>query len=589
MELFQFLEANLEAMERRNHSAAKWLRGRNLDLKRLEKQLLVNAFGLVDLPTENGASLFGAIPPQAFYGKWQPDERAAKGATIMVGCNLGYGLNHVLTTFPASHVVGLIEPDPEMLATCLAMTDYRPFIEQGRLEFVAPNHEPIWNFLSRQDLRFIHGAIYFRSDVPSQQLSPEYAKTSNLTEKAIDAVSIELATLRRMQDVMVGNEIANFRSAFQRGTVRPLENSAKGVTGLIVGAGPSLAELGPEIAKHCSDALVVTAMQSLPAVQSVGIRPDLCMAIDYSPGILGVFKRLDREWASTIPFIYSTKVQREVVEQYPGPTIPMWTLGGLATHMMRDREPVFDAGGNVSVSLMRLLEWCGVSRFVLAGQDFAWKGEKSHAVGHHANAPTRKFDPSIHIRLQNMHGEEIISTMSYITAQRDMEADALRTDIPVYNIYGGGMGIDGTEAVTVDEAVSRKLMASEDGANESFMRSMASARTPQAVPVFEPRAGEWGASLRAVQKRLTKLYKKAVGRQREINETLEQVLMFLKQDPLYMPYLYNEFMDLAGITRLTERHRRQELSEVKRILARVLHKVREIDDALGSGRAVQAA
>lgn len=592
MELLQFLRPNLEAMTRRGQSAAPWLGGRNLDLNALEKQLRVNAFGLRDLPLPSGGgTLFGAVPPKVFYKSWTlaPNPRAARGATVIVGCNLGYGLNHVLTTHPPLHAVAVVEPRPEMLALCLGMTDYRPFIAQGRLEFVAPDAESIWRALGRQDLRFIHGAVHFRADMPSQQLGPEYARTAALVQKTMENVSIELNTLRRMQDVMVGNEIGNFRTAFARGSIGPLQDAARGVAGLVVGAGPSLAALGPRLAPLAADALTVTALQTLPAAQALGITPDLCMAIDYSPGIVQVFDRLDRDWAATIPFIYSTKVLPEVVERYPGPAIPMWTLGGLATFLMHDREPVLDAGGNVSVALLRLLAWCGAARVTLVGQDFAWSGERSHVAGHHAQRPVRAFDPARHVRLQNLHGEEIISTLSYISAQRDMEADIARLEMPVHNVYGGGLALAGAAVVGPGEVAAQGLLRSEPGALDRFRAALYRAGRPRPVPVFKPRAGQWQSSLRAVQKRLGRLYGKAGTRQNDIRQTLEQLLMFLKQDPLYTPYLYNEIMDLAGLARLSATHAPGEFTQVRRILARALAKVREMDRALGADSPLRAA
>ncbi|MCK9240821.1 6-hydroxymethylpterin diphosphokinase MptE-like protein [Desulfocurvus sp.] len=592
MELLQFLRPNLEAMTRRGQSAAAWLGGRNLDLNALENQLRVNAFGLRDLALPSGGgTLFGAVPPQVFYKPWAlaPNPRAARGATVLVGCNLGYGLNHVLTTHPALHAVLMVEPRPEMLALCLGMTDYRPFIDQGRLEFVAPDAESVWRALGRQDLRFIHGAVHLRPDTPSRQLGPEYARTVALVQKTLENVSVELNTLRKMQDVMVGNEIGNFRAAFARGSIAPLRDSAPGLAGLVVGAGPSLAELGPRLAPLAGEALTVTALQTLPAARALGITPDLCMAIDYSPGIVQVFERLDHDWAASIPFIYSTKVQPEVVRRYPGPAIPMWTLGGLATFLMHDREPVLDAGGNVSVALLRLLAWCGASRVTLAGQDFAWSGERSHVAGHHAQLPVRAFDPQRHIRLRNMEGGEIISTLSYISAQRDMEADIARLGIPVYNVYGGGVPLEGAEVVGPDEVAARGLLRSQPGALERFQAALRRAGRPRPVPVFEPRARQWGASLRAVQKRLGRLYGKAGARQDDIRQTLEQVLLFLKQDPLYTPYLYNEIMDLAGLARLSAAHAQGEFPQVRRILERALAKVREVDRALGADAPVRAA
>lgn len=589
MELYQFLEKNLEALRHQGSPVAAWLQSQDSDLNALENQLVVNRFGFVDLPMESGQSLFDAVPPEAFYKRWVPGDKPEHSASVIVGCNMGYGLNHVLTSHPPLHKVLVLEPRPEMLAACLAMTDYTPFIKQGRLSFVPPDHALLHRALAGFDLQFLFGSVQMRSDIPSRQLGPDYARWAETAQKTMENIGMELATLRRSQDVMVGNEIGNFRRAFQNGSINGLENTAKGVTGVILGAGPSLKEFGPALAAEPGDAFFTTALQTLPAVHAQGITPHLCMAIDYSPGINNVFKRLDMEWAEQVPLVYSTKVRPDVVERYPGPTIPMWTLGGLATFIIKEREHVMDAGGNVSVALMRFLEWCGVSRIVLAGQDFAWKGLHSHVEGHHAQPARREFDPRRHLRLTNMHGEEVISAMPYVTAQRDMQADAQRMDIPVYNLYGGGLEIKGAEVVTLDDVRERGLLAADDGAAERYAKALASARLPRTIPVFQPRHAAWASSLKSAQKRMHKLFKRPANKQGEIRGMLEHVLMFLRQDPLYTPYLYNEFMDIAGLAKLGGTRGMKDYLRIKKILARVLDKVKEIDTALGAATTTRAA
>ncbi|BBD06927.1 motility associated factor glycosyltransferase family protein [Desulfovibrio ferrophilus] len=589
MELYQFLEANLQALEEKKSPVVPWLRGQDFDLISLENQLVVNRFGLVDLPLNENLSMFANVPPQAYYSRWTAPEPATKSATVIVGCNLGYGLNHLLTTLPPLHPVAVLEPRPELLAACLAMTDYTGFIKQGRLTFIPPHPEALHQALCAFDLQFIYGAVKFRSDIPSRQLGPEYARWSETAQKTMENIAMELTTLRRMQDTMVGNEIGNFRQAFANGSVTGLADSAKGLTGVILGAGPSLAEFGPQIAANPGGALYATALQTLPAVHAQGIKPHMCMVIDYSPGVKNVFKRLDMEWAKDIPLIYSTKVRPDVIEMYPGPTIPMWTIGGLATYIMRDLEYVMDAGGNVSVALMRFFERCGISRMLLVGQDFAWKGEHSHVKGHHAQPTKRAFDPVRHVKLKNMHGEEIISAMSYVTAQRDMQVDCKRMDIPVYNLYGGGLEIEGSTVVTLDDITRGDLLASKDGALERFGLAMGRAQSPRTRPTFEPRLGAWTSSLKSAQKRLHKMFKKSAKKQGEIRGMLGHVLMFLKQDPLYTPYIYNEFMDIAAMSKLGGTHGMKEFTKIKNIFARVLEKVKEIDEAMSKQAGEKAA
>jgi hypothetical protein len=237
---------------------------------------------------------------------------------------------------------------------------------------------------------------------------------------------------------------------------------------------------------------------------------------------------------------------------------------------------------------MRLLTWFGVSSFLLAGQDFAWKGETSHVEGHHSKGK-KKFNPRRHIKMKNLDGEEIITAPPYVAAMRDMERDIARIATPVYNLYGGGLNIRGARPVNLDDAFMKGLLASSPGSMRRFMSALSYARTPARRPVFESRAGKWSSSIRQASKRLEKLFKRPEKNQDEIHRTMEQMHIFLKQDPLYAPYIYNEIIDMAGLSRARTRYSREDLSEFSRITRRVLSKVRELDRAVGDRKSTKAA
>jgi len=62
---------------------------------------------------------------------------------------------------------------------------------------------------------------------------------------------------------------------------------------------------------------------------------------------------------------------------------------------------------------------------------------------------------------------------------------------------------------------------------------------------------------------------------------LNRVLHFLKQDPLYLPYLYNEVMDMAAMVNCRAKYVPMDMKEYRDILKRALGKVKEIDQTLG--------
>lgn len=585
MPVNQFLHANLEALKAQQSKVMPWLAAHQDALPSLSDEIIVNRFGVMDLPLPDQGkgpqSLFGAMPPEVFYRGWRAKDQAETSATVIVGCNLGYGVNRVLTDTPDSHKVIVLEPRPEMLGACLGQTDYTQFIKAGKLHFIPPDITLLNKVVQQIDLQIVHGRIYLRADTPSQQLGPEYARWARICRETLENFTVEMTTMRKRQDIMVGNELANFARSFADGSLNPLWGAGRGLSAVLLGAGPSLNEFGPALAASPGHALYVTGVQALPALHRLGIKPHLCMAIDYSTGMLPILKNLDPQWCADIPMIYSTKVQPALVAGYPGPTIPLWTVGGMGTFALSGREPILDAGGSVSVALLRLLEAMEVGQVLLVGQDFGWKGDASHVDGHHASARKAAYNPKKHILERNADGENIITALPYTTAKRDMEKDIARKRLPVFNLYGGCLEVKGAPNVTLNKAFAGGLLASRPKALASFGEAMQQAMQPRPRPSFELRAPRWNSSLRSVGKRLDKLFRKPGPNGNEIHSVFKQILYFIKQDTLYGPYLFNEIMDMAGLAHARASYKRTDLLAFNKLVKRILGKVRQMDAVLG--------
>ncbi|WP_243364064.1 motility associated factor glycosyltransferase family protein [Fundidesulfovibrio terrae] len=583
MNLHQFLTANLEALAAAKEPVASWLASGVADIEGALERVFVNAMGLLDWRMDDGSGVIEKSPIlPVLYDEWRKIDTPERDATVIVGVNLGYGLNHVLTGTPDSHKVLVIEPRPDVLLACLGQTDYRPFIQAGKLRFVVPSHDQVEAAVQRLDLNLVYGSIHLRNDLPSQQIGPEYAQMTHLTRGKLENFSVELATLRLKQEVMVGNELQNYSDAMNHGSLLPLKGTAQGVTAVILGAGPSLADNGPLLAKRPGHALYASALQTLPAMERVGLKPDFCLAIDFRDEMMRLYDNIqDMSWLENLPLIYSTKMDPGVVRRYPGPKIPLWTMGGLGTYVFQEHELVLDAGGNVGVTLARFLSWCGVSRIVLAGQDFSWPGDRTHAPGHHAHQNVQSFDPNRDVQFTNLWGQTIYSNVGYLSAKRDLEKDLRKAQVPIYNIYGGGAEIEGSTVVDVEECHQRGLLASQPGAKERFLDAIRRVNQPRTRPVYQARHNTWNQSLRQATKHFEKFMKKPGKHQLDIKNLLNRVLQFLKQDPLYLPYLYNEVMDMASMVHCRAKYAPTDMKEYRDILKRALNKVKEMDGVMG--------
>ena len=578
MSAYPFLKENIEALETYNPPLYAWLSSQDIDEEKLTQCLFKNRWEILDWKMENGNGMFEAMMPNFIYNEWKVPDRAETSATFIIGCNVGYGLNHVLMNTPDSHKVIVSEPNPVMLLACLGQTDYRPFMKSGKLHFCSVDEDSLMNTIKDLDLQFVYGKIYLRLDLPSQQLGPEYAAWSATVRNKMESFTVEMTTLRLKQDVMVGNELENYSRSVSDGTISTLKNAGAGLGAVILGAGPSLAEFGPELAANPGNAIYVTALQTLPAVQKTGIKPHFCIGLDYNDSMLRVYDQLDSEWAKDIPLIYSTKLDHKVLEAYPGPTIPMWTLGGLGTFALNQHEYIFDAGSNVSNTLNRFLDWCGFNHILLVGQDFAWKGKVSHASGHQNSGAT--FPEKALVRLKNADGEDLTSSIQYMTSKREMEDDLKQIKTPVYNLYGGGALINGTRNIDMQKVNMKGILASAPGSMDYFLTALNMARTPRPAPVFDSRCQKWNVSIRNATKKLEKLFRKLSKNQAEIHKTFHDVYFFLRQDPLYLPYLYNEILDMAGLARAKTHYEQKDLPHFKQIAKKTIKKVRYMDRCL---------
>jgi len=161
-----------------------------------------------------------------------------------------------------------------------------------------------------------------------------------------------------------------------------LKGSAEGATAVIIGAGPSLDTLLPEIAAVKENVVVICAFKALKAVTAAGINPDFVVCLDpkqkirHMEGVdlsrIGAFvieAASNAELVSAIsgcplvPFIASA-IPLEVIRSFGKVDIPIVATGGSAVH------------GALQTAIL-----LGCQNIYFAGTDFGFPDNRLYADG----------------------------------------------------------------------------------------------------------------------------------------------------------------------------------------------------------------
>jgi len=573
MEFIKNLNNNLNTLKYVSPFTWKWLNRNKEKIETAKKNTVWNKHGLWDFKYNN--KLLMENYPLNHYFTWVREENI--GVYIIIGSNVGYGITLLLKkAAPLSKII-VIEPNPTLLFACLGVVDYTPFIKQKRLMFLPPELELIRNFFDTLDIYIRHSKIKLLVDIPSCQIDNTYTLLGNKIKGIIENIKVSLTTAIKYQEEFVKNEIKNFYTSFSDGTLINLKKDNRKLYAFILGAGPSLKKFIPHLHKFKDKALFCTAFQTLPALYNLKFSPHLSMVIDFSKSLINVYNRLDNNFLKKIPLIYSPKVNPEVIKKYPGKRISIWTIGGIGTYIKKNLDIVIDSGGNVSIALIRLLSILGIKNFILVGQDFAWKGNKTHTEGHHASDVFFKFDEKKHIKLKNKYGETIYSAISYISAVRELEYDIKNQNIKVYNLYDGGIEIEGSKEINLDDLNELISQNYSSKALKTLLNEIKSNNTKRyVIPILPLESKEWISSLNSVEKRLNKLFKKPGQNRVKINSVYRELCIFLGQHPLYQPYIYNEILTISKYAFIKGKYEPIDLVETKKILKHIKYKIKEM-------------
>ena len=233
---------------------------------------------------------------------------------------------------------------------------------------------------------------------------------------------------------------------------------------IVIAAGPSLKKNIKELKRAKNRALLIAVDVSMHLLLEEGIVPDIYVTID--PG--KPLELFEDERIHEVPLCTVTSGIEEAVRKQKKQVF--FSLGGdYITDCYREfQKSVFflETGGTVAHNAFTLAVEAKMNPIILVGQDLAFTDDQRHAQGAYKNPDkVEDLDDNQIVWVEDIYGNQI-KTATNLDMYRKWYEETIASDkmkeIRVIDATEGGAKIEGTEIMTLHEAISQECTRTFD-------------------------------------------------------------------------------------------------------------------------------
>lgn len=385
---------------------------------------------------------------------------------LFVGVGLGY-IIEAFTKLYSNKEFSIYEPIEDTFNKYISLKK----IENKNLTnlCVGQNKEEIAQFLNNVLQQTEKGLLFLYLPSYKRLFPKEYDFFSGELNLAVKRKRALLATNASFQKNWISNSIYNFKTTLNTPDIF-IENPDrfKGKTGIIVAAGPSL-DFEIENLKYIKQnnmAFIFSVSSATNAMIKNNIEPHAVLSYDPGQGnMIGVFRKIIDENDDKFPLIFGTSIYSDIVKEYRGPMAHMITeQDTISQYYLQNTdgkkfEKVNDAP-SIAVLALELLYKLGCSKIILVGQNLSYyKGQNYSANMDKERNINIDLNSNSIIKLKDVYGNDVESSITYISAKEQMEAyiKIFNKKIEIINTTKYGAAIEGTTFKNLDEIIEEDL------------------------------------------------------------------------------------------------------------------------------------
>ena len=427
------------------------------------------------LPGEDGKQVY-------LHSRYDPRDEARKqlsvleaqpgDTVVLLGIGLGYQLEALLEGGRVGLVVA-VERDPRVLRAALSRADFEAFLtREGAEVVVGGGPGDFFQALERRLARIFTSSLRVMVHLPSARAFPAwYEGAAQGLREFTKHGAVALRSALYLSRVSLENRLANIPRYVESAGVRPLLGRFAGFPAVVVSAGPSLDRNLHLLEKLSGKAVILAVSTALKILLGRGIRPDLAVVIDYHSISERYFQSIPPEEAPLL--VADLKASPAAINAFSGKTLfgadPFVDL--LLEGAAGDKGPM-SGGSTVAHAAFDTARRLGCDPIIFVGQDLSYPEGRLHAAGSAISAQqlpeTNRFYTLemkeweyylLHrkglSRIPGALGGEVWTCDVFLTYLREFEKMFRESPQKVIDATEGGARKDGTEVMTLAEAIRR--------------------------------------------------------------------------------------------------------------------------------------
>lgn len=386
----------------------------------------------------------------------------SEGVIVLLGFGMGYLAQELLQRMDKGHVLIVCERSEALFRLAMERVDLQAAFKDPRVEFIVGDHpEQVDKVLAAHSVKYMLTSrlVALRQGSACQWDPPGYEKIQERVNEKLKVYQVNKRTRLGLERLMLKNSLDNLHQVMGMPGVNRLKNLFKGVPAIIVSAGPSLQKNLAVLKQAQGRAVIIACDTVLRLLVPNGITPDLTVTADPQETSYRKFRDIPIDPNAYLvchPINYP-----DMISTFAGGRFAIGSVMGiyrwLSKHW-RDKGQVDIGSQSVAHMAFNLACLIGAGPIIFIGQDFCFYDNKKYAGHLSKGSPWEKrVQRGLHRTVPgtDIFGAPVETENLFLSFKVLMEDLIKRSRATCINATEGGLGLKGTEVMTLHDALAR--------------------------------------------------------------------------------------------------------------------------------------